>query len=416
MQRSIGVLAILLGLVACGGEDKDDGRASAGSGGTSASGSESGGSSGKSSGAASSGGKPNTGGTPGTAGSSATAGQPDNAGGDGPTTPPGGAPEPTPLISRDVPAFASSGTADNAKDWNPSTSWISTQMPAWIAYDLSGVGEAERERVLLAWYDGATLDFINPMPNDGQHLPIDYVLEQNSAAGGGQPPTDGWQTIESVTGNDRNAHQRLVDLNGANWVRISVSRSSSASAVGLDFDVHSAPSGATDSWLFMGDSITFMSTSYLFSDLPARVHELAPDRWPAVIPAAIGGTNTITALAAIDDTMSGFPGRFVVLAYGTNDHPNEYHMEELVQKVIAAGKVPVVPHMPWAVDARIQQEGPEINAIIDGLYDKYPEILRGPDFWGVLKDRTDLIPSNDIHPNDAGQKEFRNQWARAMTQ
>jgi len=205
-------------------------------------------------------------------------------------------------------------------------------------------------------------------------------------------------------------------LKGASWVRISLSKSSNASVVGLDFDVHSAPNGATDSWLFMGDSITFMSTSYLFSDLPKRVHDLKPDRWPAVIPAAIGGTNTMTALQALDSTMADFPGRFVVLAYGTNDHPGEYQMEALVKKVIAAGKVPVVPHMPWAVDARIQDEGPQINQIIDELYAKYPEILHGPDFWGVLKDRTDLIPANDIHPNDEGQKEFRKQWALVMTQ
>lgn len=414
MQRSIGAIAILvgLGLVACG-DDKDDGKAAAGSGGTSVSGT--GGSAGKG-GSSSDAGKPASGGTSSAGGPSATAGEPEVAGGDGPTTPVGSAPEPTPLISQDVPAFASSGSPDGAKDWNPSTSWTSTEMPAWLAYDLSGVDAAERGKVLLAWYDGATLDFINASPGDSQHLPIDYELEQNSAQGGGPPPSDGWETIEAVTANDRNAHQRLVDLGGANWVRISVSKSSSSSVVGLDFDVHSAPNGATDSWLFMGDSITFMSTSYLFSDLPARVHELDPERWPAVIPAAIGGTNTITALDALDATMAGFPGRFVVLAYGTNDHPNEYHMEELVQKVIAAGKVPVVPHMPWAADSRIQQEGPQINAIIDGLYDKYPEILHGPDFWGVMKDRTDLIPSNDIHPNDAGQKEFRNQWAHAMTQ
>lgn len=321
-----------------------------------------------------------------------------------------------PLISKDVPAFASSSSPGNAQDWSPATSWVSSALPAWLAYDLSAVAEAQRKRVLLAWYDGATLDFINAKPNADQHLPIDFKLELSKAAGGGDPPSDGWEAVETVTGNDRNAHQRLVDLDGANWVRVSVTKSSNPSAVGFDFDVHSAPDGATDSWLFMGDSITFMSTSYLFSDLPARVHELKADRWPAVIPAAIGGTNTNTALAAIDDTLANFPGRFVVLAYGTNDHPGDYQMEALVKKVIALGKVPVVPHMPWAADARIQDEGPQINQLIDGLYAKYPEILRGPDFWGVMKDRTDLIPSNDIHPNAEGQAEFRKQWSLAMTQ
>jgi hypothetical protein len=142
----------------------------------------------------------------------------------------------------------------------------------------------------------------------------------------------------------------------------------------------------------------------------------ASDRWPAVIPAGIGGTNTNTALAAIQDTMTDFPGRFVTLNYGTNDHPTDFHMDELVQAVIAAGKVPVVPHMPWSATAAIQTSGPDINQQIDALYVKYPAILHGPDLWAAFTNRPDLIPATDIHPNTAGQEEFRKQWAMAMTQ
>lgn len=353
------------------------------------------------------------------AGSGGSAGSASTSGGQPPVTPPGSTPEAMPLISQDVPAFASSNapnaSPESAQDGKPNTTWISGPMPASLSYDLSGVPADERDQVLIAWYAGAALDFLNPAADASKRMPIDYTLEINQAAGGGEPPTDGWETIQTVVGNDRNSRQLLVALDGANWVRMNVSKSSDPSAVGIDLDIHSAPNGATDSWLFMGDSITFMSTSYLFSDLPARVHEQAPDRWPAVIPAAIGGTNTTTALAALDNTMQDFPGRFVVLAYGTNDHPAEYHMEELVERVLAAGKAPVVPHMPWSTDARIQTEGPEMNLIIDGLYEKYPEILRGPDFWAIMTDRTDLIPVGDVHPNDAGREEFRKQWALAMT-
>jgi hypothetical protein len=398
MKRSITGLFLLLGLGlgGCGDEGKDDGTAGAGgSSGSGDAGSKSGGSS--------------------------TAGKQSSTGGTAPipVTPPGSTPTPMPIISQDVPAFASSSTANStpakAQDLDPKSSWTSTTIPAWISYDLSSVPAADREQVLIAWYTGATLDFINAMPNAGQHLPIDYTLELNKAAGGGEPPSDGWEVIETVTGNDRNTRQRLVELGGANWIRMNVTKSSNPNEVGLDLDVHSAPDGATDSWLFMGDSITFMSTSYLFSDLPARVHDLAADRYPAIIPGAIGGTNTNTALLALDATMANFPGRFVTLNYGTNDHPNDYHMKELVERVIAAGKAPVVPHMPWAPDATRQKEAQEINAVIDGLYETYPEIYRGPDLYTVFEDRTDWIPTGDIHPNDAGQAELRKQWAQAMT-
>ena len=54
--------------------------------------------------------------------------------------------------------------------------------------------------------------------------------------------------------------------------------------------------------------------------------------------------------------------------------------------------------------------------LIDALYVKYPQIVHGPDFWAVFSGRTDLIPADDIHPNDAGQEEFRKQWAIVMAQ
>jgi hypothetical protein len=136
-----------------------------------------------------------------------------------------------------------------------------------------------------------------------------------------------------------------------------------------------------------------------------------------VINAAIGGTNTGTAVSVIDSTMAGFPGRYVVLAYGTNDNVSQgamLQMDTLVQHVIAASKIPVVPHMPWSDTAGVQANGPIINQAIDALYAKYPQILHGPDLWTAFMNRTDLIPSGDVHPNSMGQEFLRQQWATVM--
>jgi len=335
-----------------------------------------------------------------------------------PMTDPGHLPSSMPIISHGVPAFASSTNPAtkpaDSNDGHPNSAWTSTSIPASLAYDLSSVPAAQRGRVLVAWYDASTPDYFNPSPGPTGALPIDYTLEINTASGGGAPPTDGWSIVQTVTGNDRSSRQRLVDMGGANWVRMSVTKSSDPSSTHFDLDIHSAPEGATDSWLFMGDSITFMTTTYAFSDLPAQVNGLDATRWPAIIPAAQGGTNTTSALGIIKSAMDNFPGRFVILAYGTNDHAAEYHMEDLVQLVIAAGKVPVVPHMPWSATPGIQTDGPLINAQIDALYKKYPEILPGPDLWAFFTDRTDLIAATDIHPNEMGQAELRKLWAHMM--
>jgi len=68
--------------------------------------------------------------------------------------------------------------------------------------------------------------------------------------------------------------------------------------------------------------------------------------------------------------------------------------------------------MPWSDSAGTL--GPAINAQIDALYTKYPEILRGPDLWMIFLNRTDLIPPGDIHPNAQGQEVLRAAWADVM--
>src|SRR3954468_820836 len=64
-------------------------------------------------------------------------------------------PAPMPLISRGVPAYSSSDSgrpASNANDNDYGTYWRSSGVPAWLAYDLSGIPATQRGNVLLAWY------------------------------------------------------------------------------------------------------------------------------------------------------------------------------------------------------------------------------------------------------------------------
>lgn len=352
-----------------------------------------------------------------------------DAGTDAGTSFDGGPAAAMPRISQGAPAYASDGSSANAATASSKTNIASTYesngVPMSVAIDLSATPIAQRQQVLIAWYAPKTQDFILDLDcaltcaaNAGgmafSEIPIDYTLEMNTAAGGGAPPAGGWVNLTTVTGNNRSSRQFLGNLNGANWVRMSVSAGISISKVGIAIDVHSAPAGDTDSWLFMGDSNTAFTMPRPFSDLPYLVNALKPTHFPAVIGAGIGGTNTVTAQATIDGNLSLFPGRFVVLAYGTNDSATNYQMETLVTRVIAAGKTPVIPHILWSATANIQAIGPSINAQIDALYAKYPEILPGPDLWDHFQGHTEWIPSTDIHVNAAGQEELRNQWAAVM--
>jgi len=97
-----------------------------------------------------------------------------------------------PVISVGVPAFASGSTDGNslpgrANDTNPATNWESDIVPAWIAYDLSSAPAAQRQQVLVAWYDLRIEDYVSP-PSSSIALPESYTIEVNSSPGGTAPP------------------------------------------------------------------------------------------------------------------------------------------------------------------------------------------------------------------------------------
>jgi hypothetical protein len=330
---------------------------------------------------------------------------------------------PMPRISQGAPAYAGDGSNANsataATQTNLASEYQSNGVPMSVAIDLSATPAAQRHQVLIAWYAKTQdwivdLDCTTNCTTNGAEMAIDYTLESNSAAGGGAPPAGGWVNLTTVTANNRSSRQFLANLNGANWVRMSVSRGFSSTSVDVSIDVHSAPGGDTDGWLFMGDSNTAFTMPRYVSDLPYLVNALKPTHFPAITAAGIGGTRTIDGLTTIDGNLQDFPGQFVVLAYGTNDSPSDYEMEALVQKVIAAGRTPVIPHILWSATPTIQANGPLINAQIDALYAKYPQILHGPDLWDHFEGHTEWIPATDIHVNTAGQEELRNQWASVM--
>jgi len=324
------------------------------------------------------------------------------------------------LISRDAPAFASTGQRGNpyegpelARDGDGYTGWVAHTIPAWLAYDLSKAPASDRQHNLVAWFANNNVYLSNPEP--WMKMPVDYVIEVSSAPGGTDAPTTGWTELLTVTDNRRGSVQLELDLAGANWLRMRVTRGSDpAGELKIDMDVYSIPAGATDSWLYMGDSITYMAFMYGFTNVPAQVAAESPDRWPGLMNAAVGGTGAITAVDSIGETMQGFPGPFVVLAYGTNDHADGFgaNMETLVKDVIVAGKTPVVPRMIWA-DSKLV-EGPLENAAIDDLYARYPAIKKGPDLWAVFENRNDLIAPGDVHPNEEGKKVLRGEWVKTM--
>ncbi len=377
--------------------------------------------------------------------------------------------QPMPVISRGVPAYASSAqsqgsaadgnSADYEVYWQSASQPISSAAPAWLAYDLSSVPVCQRGKVLVSWYQPVGYDAFDPYDftiptsydpamdstGNGQYgLPMNYVLEGNAAPGGGSAPASGWVALlpSAVANNVYHARTHLVDLTGYDWIRMRVTAvtdsattpetpvSSPSQDVAFKLDVQDASLGADDSWLFLGDSITSHCMSNVeggtngadktFSEL---VNASKASFFPAVVNGGMGGSKTITnpapqvagdAVNSIDAWLAMFPGKFVGLSWGTNDvngdawgiDPSIAAYKTLVNKVIAAGKVPVVPHMPWAPASGVSgatdassgapyapmSPGAAYNAQIDSQIYTIAGVVRGPDLWSVFENQDVLVP------------------------
>jgi lysophospholipase L1-like esterase len=350
------------------------------------------------------------------------------AGGSAPSS---AGPTPLPLISRGVPVFASSQlyAAANANDADYSTNWRGS-IPGWIAYDLSRVPAAQRGQVIVAWYnDPATSPYDHTIVGEVAYNSIrDYTVQANAAAGGTAAPTTGWVTLATVTGNRYHSRTHLVDMTGYNWIRLNITAgdgSSGNSDASFNLDVHDASAGAQDSWIFYGDSITEDGTHHEpingtgnFSQLIAAAR---PGTYPAYEDGGTYGLVSADGAQRVATWLTAFPGRYVGLSFGTNDangctDANAFYNNyvTMVQAVLNAGKVPVVPTIPWARTTNIQNCGPGFNAKIQALYTAYPQIVKGPDLWTYFKANPTLIGSDGLHPSAAGYAAYRQQWANAM--
>lgn len=333
-----------------------------------------------------------------------------------------------PVISRNVPAFASSGVASDANDSSYDTLWWSTTTNAWLAYDLSRTPASERNNVLVVWYNDS-YDYNNTvMHTAAYNVPEDYTIDVNPAPGGNTPPTTGWVTRVKVQGNTYHSRQHIVNMTGDNWIRIyvtGVNGSAENYSVRINMDVYDASYALTDDWIFYGDSITAGSMgNNSVNGVPGfaeLIHARIASRLPVQEDGGIGFLASADGVKYIHTWLSIFPGKYVVLSYGTNDAnacvaPTTFYNNfvMMVEAILHAGKIPVIPHLPWGRTPNIQQCGPPLNSQIDALYKAFPQIIKGPDLWSYFQAHQDFISSDNIHPTQAGIAAYREQWVGAM--
>jgi lysophospholipase L1-like esterase len=368
----------------------------------------------------------------------------------------------------------SSTTASTTPVDNPSGAYGSA---AWIALDLSGV---RKDKIMLQWSNYYTWNYESGLMSYDKasyNLIANYTIDAHAAAGGAANlPAEadaGWVTLKTETGNDYHSRQYLLDFTGYNWIRIHATAGNSTPD--LNMEVHDATAaGANDSWLILGDSITAFAMGQKQVELISadgdtsgkslgrtfpQLINLGTDSNTTNTPftgnadffpsaenggvgaikasdVALGMTDTHSnAVIPIDKWMAETQATYIGISYGTNDVNGAAastmptvaaNLEIIVNKIIAAGKIPVLAKLIWSLEPTIQANGPILNDAIDALYVKYPAIIHGPDLWNALKDHPEffrmvasnatppVISQDTLHPNQAGERVMRENWAKAM--
>lgn len=326
-----------------------------------------------------------------------------------------------PLISRNAPAYSEkSDSASSGNDDKYYTFWTSAP-DDYLAYDLSLVPQSLRKKVLAVWYNTSTYDNIGVYVNKDAE-PMDYTIEVNKAAGGSYP-TSGWEVAETVNGNCYSSRQHFVDMDGYNWIRLRITKSN-GSRVSLNFDIHDASNGVSDSWIFFGDSITAGSMVNAYGTGYATfVNQLDSSFFPVQENGGIGGISSRDGRENIDKWLSTSPAKYVSIAYGTNDawgNPNNAqsyyeNTKYMIDAVLNAGKVPVLPKIPYATNPDVGSNTGYYNAMIDRLYSEYGDkLVHGPDFDEFFRNNTWGLSEDGVHPNSDGYEAMRKLWAETM--
>jgi len=326
--------------------------------------------------------------------------------------------------------------------WRP----IDAGYPQWVAYDLSAVPEEQRGPVLVAVYN-ESFGYDNSSTSNtplAYSVPADFTLEANAAPGGtGVAPSSGWVTLAAVTGNRWHSRTLALDLTGYGWLRLVATAGLSTNQPGnrdveLKLEVFDAHLGNTDSWIFVGDSITATGMSHLErggQNFSQRVSAASPEHYPLYENAgqpfdaaqAEGAARLAVALA-------NSPAKYVALAYGTNDGGAGLASDDafyeayrhLVEMVLAAGRVPVVPTIPWPdeepwrtaigdpIDGPAHGLNVQLTRLKADLRAEGKVVLDGPDLWHFFEANPSLMGTHDVHPTEAGYVAMRHLWADTM--
>ncbi|MDD2823060.1 MAG: hypothetical protein PHQ59_03160 [Candidatus Daviesbacteria bacterium] len=339
-----------------------------------------------------------------------------------PTSPPTGSMSPNMIISRGKTVSASSGDGQslvngiyNDYGWRPGIPTASS--PAWIAINI-GSGPS---RLLLNWTNTASYNYTDT----GYGTPSDYVIQTSGNSTNGRDGT--WSNVVTVAANNVRNRAHSFDFSGKSWVRLYITKTTASSwnnmyGVALDeIDIHDVSRSSSDTWFFMGDSLTANDNRSNQPDYAASINAFNSSYYPAEINGGIGFETSANGVSHIDNWLSLNPDmKYWAINYGGNDAAGNNsnttnfrnNMQIIINKIKAAGKIPVIARIHYIADGNHNNIA-AFNTVIDDLA-RTNGLIPGPDLYTWFYNHQNELGPDRLHPNSLGSVSINRLWSESM--
>ena len=327
---------------------------------------------------------------------------------------------PNKLVSGGLPAHTGATTTDYLTD-GYLTNWKSSSAKE-IALN---VGEGPK-KLLINWESFGdcawATDFTSGCGHSGVALSNFKILTSANSTDG----TDGdWEVAATIQNNPVMARGVTIDFAGKSWFKIA-----SEGDVGkiLEIEAFDMSAGGTDTWFFMGTSISQMGIKQQDTDSTTAqlIHAKFPEYTPAMLRGGIGCINSTEVVEHLSEYLE-YAGnvKFRAIEMGTNDawgggdwNLNTYvsNMQTIIDAAKAHGITPVIARIIATDSAKA---GWQINPAYLEAVDKLVEdndLPQGPDFYSYFKEHPELLASDGVHPNaeTKGGQAMHHLWAEAL--
>ena len=329
---------------------------------------------------------------------------------------------PNKLVSAGLPAHAGGSTTDYLTD-GFLTNWKSSS-----AKDIAiNVGEGP-VKLRINWESFGdcawATNFTTGCSHSGTPLSNFKIMTSANSTNG----LDGdWSEAAKVSNNPVMARGVDIDFAGKSWFRIV-----SDGNVGqiLEIEAFDMTNGGTDTWFFMGTSISQMGIKQQDTDSTTAqiIHAKFPEYTPAMLRGGIGCINSTEVVEHLKDYLA-YAGnvKYWAIEMGTNDawggsdgnlQTFTKNMQTIIDSAKAHNITPILARI-IATNPAKSEKGWQVNPKFLEAIDKLTvdnNLPTGPDFYTYFSKHPELLGDDGVHPNAStgGGKAMHRLWAEAL--